>query len=99
MTLHELTTAVKEQNLNKYQLEHYHSELCGLKAQLKQEFAELKKKEAIYLLGREAGESVTSRKISWNASPTGQRKFDIEGYIGTTTALIEGVKARLYNQY
>lgn len=99
MTLQELTTAVKEQSLDKYQLEHYHSELCNLKAQLKLEFADLKKKEAIYLMNREAGESVLAWKVRFGASPTGQRKFEIEGYIGSCTALIEGVKARLYNQY
>ena len=99
MTLQDLIIAVKEQNLNKDQLEQYHSELCNLKAQLKLEFAELKKKKAIYLLGREAGESVISRDISWSASKEGQRKFDIEGYIGATTSTIEGIKARLYNTY
>lgn len=99
MQLQALITAVKEQNLDKYQLEHYHSELCNLKAQLKQEYAELKKKEATYLLGREAGESIASRKVSWGASQAGQRKFDVEGYIGSVTSLVEGVKARLYNQY
>lgn len=99
MTLQELIISVKEKNLDKNQLEAYHSELCNLKAQLKQEFADLKKKKAIYMLGREQGESVASREISWGASHDGQRKFDIEGYIGSTTALIEGVKARLYNLY
>ena len=99
MKLEELIKSVKEEHLDKDQLEHYHSELCYLKAQLKLEFAELKKKKAVYLLGREKDESVVSREISWGASKEGQRKFEIEGYIGSTTALIEGVKARLYNQY
>lgn len=99
MTLQDLIEKVKEQDLDKDTLEHYHSELCNLKAKLKQEFADLKKEEARYFLSREQGESVASRKISWGASQSGQRKFDIEGYLGSTTALIEGVKARLYNQY
>ena len=99
MTLQDLILAVREQNLSKDQLEHYHSELCNLKAQLKLEFGELKKKKALYLLGREKDESVASREISWGASKEGQRKFEIESYIGSVTALIEGVKARLYNTY
>lgn len=96
MTLAELIVKVKEQDLSKEMLEHYHSELCNLKAQLKQEMATLKKEEALYLLNRESGESVASRKISWGASQSGQRKFDIEGYLGSVTALLSGVKTRIF---
>ena len=43
MTLQELIKAVKEDKLDKDQLEKYHSELCYLKSQLYLELADLKK--------------------------------------------------------
>lgn len=98
-TFNELMVSVREQNLSKDKLEHYHSELCNLKAQFKQELATLKKEKAMFIMGREQGESIASRTASWEATKSGLRKFDIEGYIASTTSLIEGVKARLYNLY
>jgi len=98
-TLQQLMIDVKEQNLSKDQLEHYHSELCNLKAQLRQELGKLKKEKGMFMLAREQGESIASRTVAWNGTPSGQRKFDVESYIGSTTDLIEGVKARLYSIY
>lgn len=99
MKLTDLMDKVQEQNLSKDQLEHYHSELTILRAKLKEEFATLKKEKARFLIGREQGESMASREASWGASPSGQRKYDIEGYIGSVNSLIDNVKARLYNTY
>ncbi len=99
MKLQELFTAVKEQNLNKDQLEHYHNQLGRLKAELRQELANLKKQKAMFMVSREQGESVASRQISWDASKEGQRKFEVEGYIGSISDYMGGIKVSLYNVY
>ena len=97
--LHEMMDKIKEQNLNKDQLESYHSHLTLLKPILREELATLKKERARFMLDREPGESLGGRQIAWDASERGQRKFDIENYIGSVKDLIENVKAKLYNTY
>jgi hypothetical protein len=99
MTLKDLITAVKEDNLSKDQLESYHSELCNLKSQLYLELADLKKSKALFMVRREQGESIASRKESWDATKEGQRKFEIEAYISSTKALTDSIKSRLYSIY
>ena len=99
MTFADLIIAVKEDRLDKDQLEHYHTELCNLKAQFYLELAELKKEKALFMVRREAGESVASRKELWDATPRGQRKFDIESHISSSKALTDSIKSRLYNNF
>ena len=49
MTLNELITAVKEENLSKDALERYRDQLSGLYAQMQMEMADLEKCEALYM--------------------------------------------------
>jgi hypothetical protein len=99
MKLQDLALAIKDDKLSKDQLESYHSELCNLKSQLYLELAELKKEKALFMVRREQGESIASRKESWDATPRGQRKFEIESYISSTKALTDSIKSRLYSIY
>lgn len=99
MTLKELIIAVKEKNLDKDQLESYHSALCNLKSELYLELAELKKEKALFMVDREAGNSIASRKEEWDATKRGQRKFDIESYISSAKSLTDSIKSRMYNTY
>lgn len=99
MQLQELIVKIKDDTLTKYQLENYHSELCQLKSQLYLELAELKKEKALFMVRREAGISIASRKEEWDSTPRGQRKFEIESYISSTKSLIDSIKSRLYSIY
>ncbi len=99
MKLTELATKIKDQNLTKTELEHLHSELCNLKAELHLELATLKKEKAMYLIGREVGESMASREASWSATERGQRKFEVEGYISSVKMWVESIKSRLFSVY
>ena len=99
MTLQELITAIKDDKLDKYQLESYHSELCQLKSQLSLELGDLKKEKALFMVRREKGDSIASRKEEWDATPRGQRKFEIESYISSTKALTDSIRSRLYSIY
>lgn len=97
--INEMMNKVEEENLRKDELEHYHSALTLLRSKLKLELAKLKKEKARFMIHREPGESVASRLIEWEATESGQQKFDIEAGIGTLADLIDNVKARLYNTY
>ena len=99
MKLQELALAIKDDKLSKDQLEVYHSDLCGIKSQLHLELAELKKEKALFMVRREPGDSVASRKEVWDATPRGQRKFEIEAYISSSKSLIDSIKSRLYSIY
>lgn len=96
-TLQELMVIVKEKDLSKEQLESYYTDLCNLKAQLNQTFAQLKKEEAMFLVNRQDGESVASVKIRWFATEHGQKKIDIEWDIKTIATLLDSVKTRIYS--
>ncbi len=99
MTLEELIVKIKDDKLDKNQLENYHSELCQLKSQLYLELAELKKEKALFMVRREKEESIASRKEMWDATPKGQRKFEVESYISSSKSLIDSIKSRLYSIY
>ena len=99
MTFDELLIKIDDESLLKDKLENYHTELCKLKAMFHRELAQLKKEKALFMVKREAGQSVASRKEEWDATDRGQRKFDIEGYISSSKSAIDGVKNRLYSFY
>lgn len=99
MTFDELLEKVNEDEFDKHVLEHYHSELCSLKARFHRELAQLKKEKALFMVKRDAGVSIASRKEEWDATPRGQRKFDMEGYIASAKSAIDSVKSKLYSFY
>ena len=99
MKLEELITKVRDQHLDKDQLDSYFTELCNLKSNLHLELAELKKEKAMFMVKREGSVSIASRKEEWDATPRGQRKFEIESYISSVASLKDSIKSRLYNTY
>ena len=92
-----MMTKVKEPGLSKEQLESYYSDLSNLKARLNQDFAQLKKEEAMFLVNRNEGESVASVKIRWAGTPKGQTKIGIEWDIKTIATLLDSVKTRIFS--
>lgn len=96
-TLLEMMQVIKELGLSKEQLESYHSDLCNLKARLNQDFAQLKKEEAMFLVNRNEGESVASVKIRWNSTSAGQSKIQLDYDIKTIATLLDSVKTRIYS--
>jgi hypothetical protein len=96
-TIQQLMVIVKEKDLSKEQLESYYTDLSNLKARLNQDFAQLKKEEAMFLVNRNEGESVASVKIRWNSTESGQKKIGIEWDIKTIATLLDSVKTRIYS--
>lgn len=100
MKLTELFEAVKEETLSKDQLEQYRDQLAQLYAQMKLEYSELEKKEALFMLSRENdGVSVAMRKLKWKATNEGQRMIDLKNYMSGTNKIIDSLKSRLYSIY
>lgn len=98
MKLLELFQAVKDDKLSKDQLERYRDQLASLYAEMKLEYSDLEKKEAIYLLNSEAP-NWTAKKASWKGTTEGQRMIDLKNWMGATSKVIDSLKSRLYSIY
>lgn len=96
MQLRELILAVKEKNLNKEQLELYSDQMSQLFADMQMEMSDLEKEEAIFMEGKASDESVANRKISWKATPSGQRLLVLKRYAVATKELLNSLKSRTY---
>lgn len=95
MKLLELFQAVKEERLNKEQLEDYYSEMSRLRADVKIELSGITKEKAIFML-RNPELSVAQRKINWAGSEKGQRESDLKSYISAMSDHLNSLKTRIY---
>lgn len=98
MKLHDLLKEIKDEKLNKTQLEDYHTLACQLRADISLALGEKQKEEAIFLAQRDSDESVASRKINWKATDSGQRLIELKSYAVAIKSAIEGLKSRIYSK-
>jgi hypothetical protein len=99
MTLSELIVAVRDEKLNKDQLEAYRSQMSDLFAQMQLEMADLEKEEALFMNTKSDEDSVAEVKIKWKASRGGQRLIVLKRYCLATKELLNSLKSRLYSIY
>ena len=100
MSLLELLFAVKEQHLQKDQLEQYRDQLASLYADMQIEIADLEKDEAIFFYQRTAPDrSDISIKREWKATDKGQRLILLNRYVKATAKVLDSLKSRLYSIY
>lgn len=100
MKLIELFQAVKDDTLDKDQLERYRDQLASLYAEMKLEYSTLEKKEALFLLSESQREKpMAHRKAEWKGTPEGQRMIDLKNWMGGTNKVIDSLKSRLYSIY
>lgn len=97
MKLLDLIKSVREENLTKDQLESYQTEISNLFAQMQIEMADLEKEEAIFIEKSEG--SVAQKKVTWKATPSGQRLIVLKRYATATRAILGSIKSRLYSIY
>lgn len=97
--LEQLITAVKEQNLEKDQLEAYRDQLSGLFAKMMLEIADLEKAEAVFMAGKGNDESVANRKVAYKGTEGGLRLITLKRYCSATKELLNSLKSRLYSIY
>lgn len=95
MNLKELFEAVREEHLNKTDLENYHTQLSSLYASIHFEMAELEKAEAIYVLASEL-ETDVAKKRAWNGTEKGQRLIELKHYSKGAEKLLSSLKNRIY---
>lgn len=107
MKLAELIIAVREEKLDKNQLEDYRNQLSNLFAQMMMECAELEKEEALFMHDHEIKMidatptklSVAERKVMWKATTAGQRLIQLKRYALAIKEMLNSLKSRLYNFY
>lgn len=97
MTLKELLECVKEQSLDREQLEEYRDQIVDLFAKMMFQLADLEKLEALFM-NLNPDKSVAQRKIEWKASPEGQRLIELKRYSVATSKLLDSLKSRIYNK-
>lgn len=108
LKLDEAFKKIREEDLDKQTLEHYHLALSGLLSDMKIEVATLKKEKALFMHdytrpmtsnGKELRISVAQAKIEWESTKSGQRLIEMEGNVSATNTMVGSIKTRLYSIY
>lgn len=98
MQLLDLFQAVKEENLSKDQLEHYHKEISELYSQMHLEVGQLKKRRGMYMLAHPELTAAAMKRL-FDGSEDGQRLIELESYVRATSAQLRSLKSRLFSIY
>lgn len=93
--LEDTLLAVKDENLDKSQLENYHAQLTHFLVDLRKEEARLLKEKALFMVDKDMPD--VKAKRMWDASTSGQRLFDIVAYIRSVKPELESLKTRIYS--
>lgn len=96
MTLKELIECVKDQKLDRQQLEAYRDNMLDLFTKMQFEMADFEKEEALFMNAKADGQSVADRKIQWKATHSGQRLIELKRYAIATTKMLDSLKNRIY---
>jgi hypothetical protein len=105
MKLLDLIQAVKEKDLDREQLEDYHSQISSLFAQMQLEMADLEKEEALFMgdytrpltsNGKDSRMSVAQAKVEWKVTQSGQRLIVLKRYQLACKELLNSLKSRIY---
>jgi len=95
MKLLELITAVKEKKLSRQQLEEYSDALAELYAEMRLEYSEIEKREAIFLYDAPETTGI-AKKNRWRATKSGQRQIDLKNWMDACSKMISSVKSRVF---
>lgn len=95
MKLLQLFQEVKDEKLNKEQIEDYHKQLSELRADIKIELAGIQKERAMFML-RHNEQPANHREINWKGGEQGQREIELKAYLSATTDHINSLKTRIY---
>jgi hypothetical protein len=95
MKLQDLIEAVKEQKLDRQQLEGYRDEMVNIFTKMQFEMADLEKAEALFM-NSNSEVSVAERKVRWKATDKGQRLIELKRYATATTKILDSLKNRIY---
>ena len=92
----DLFEQVRDENLNKEQLENLYSQMARLRADVKLELAGILKKKAMYLLPNpELPTTAVERK--WRATTDGQREIELKSYVSACGDHLDSLKTRIFS--
>jgi hypothetical protein len=94
-TFRELIEAVNEKNLDKDQLEQYHTEICHVTALMEIELADVEKAGALFL---DSSSELTdvAKKRKWRITDQGQREIVLKRYVRAGDKMRSSLKSRIY---
>lgn len=98
MQITELIQSIKEENLNKYQLENYSSQLDVLQAEMELALADLEKEEAMFLATSEH-KTRAMATLQWDATEKGQEEIELKRKLRAVSKLASSVKTRIYQRW
>lgn len=94
----DLIEKVKEENLDKWQLEDYHTKLSALYADMQIRLGELEKQEALFISKSEE-KTVAGAKRIWDVTETGLEEIELKRKVRACEKLLSSIKNRLYSTY
>ena len=92
--LSDLLEKVKDEHLSLEQCEKLRDSLIHIKTDVYSQLAEHKKKRALFIASSEG--SVATRKMHFDATPEGQRLFELQGILGGLQGEIDALQSRIY---
>lgn len=95
MQLVSLIKEIKDQHLDRQQLESYESELLDLYNQFLREKADIEKAKALFLHSCEAPSDVAKVRL-WQITELGQREIEIEPDVKILPRVLSSLKNRIY---
>lgn len=97
MDIKTIITGIKEQNLDKFQLENYASMLDVLQAEMELELAEIEKAHALFLAKSEEKSRAGAERI-FDATELGQKEIELKRQLRSVSKLASSVKTRIYQK-
>ncbi len=98
MTIQDLLTAVKQENLDKWALEKYHDEATHLFADMQMSMGDLERQEALFFQKPEFAEDTDiAIKRKWKASVQGQRMIEVKNGLRALSKELSGLRHKLFN--
>ena len=97
MDIKTIITGIKEQNLDKFQLENYASMLDVLQAEMELELAEVEKSHALFLAKSEEKSRAGAERL-WDATELGLKEIELKRQLRSVSKLASSVKTRIYQK-
>lgn len=94
----ELFEAVKEEHLDRHELEMYRDQIAHIASNLQIELGDIKKKKAMYMGTAEKEKKQTELDRVWFASPEGQRELELTSWIKATSPILSSLRDRIFNK-
>lgn len=98
MEITEIIKSIKENELSKYDLENYSSQLDVLQAEMELALAEIEKEEAMFL-ATSGEKSRAMATLKWEATEKGQLGIELNRKLRAVSKLASSCKTRIYQKW